>query len=463
MTPGAAPGPTGADMLRAVPRIRRDAPGFLLGVARRFGDVAAFPLPRLPVLLVSGPAGVRRVLQDNNRSYDKGTIQYRSLAAVTGEGLLTSDGAPWLRQRRSMQPAFHLSTLTDVCGRTVDAGVALLDDWCGLPDGAVVDVDAAMMRTTLDVVGHALLGSDLGAADVRDELVDAVVEALDVVVARARSPLPEVIAAATPSARRLRMAVQHIDAAAHDVVARRRAHLEERGAGPADLLDLLLAAAPDPTDGGSELDAERALRDELVTMIVAGHETVAAALTWTWHLLAGHPLAASRLVAELDAVLGPPGSTQRLPGFADLPALREARAVVEETLRLYPPAWVLTRRALVDDVVGGYAVPAGSLVVISPWVVHRRAGSWPDPERFDPGRFRRGDAVERGAYLPFGAGPRLCIGRDFALAEATLLLATLASRLELTRVAGTRVRPEALVTVRPHGGLPMRLSRRRAG
>jgi cytochrome P450 len=304
-----------------------------------------------------------------------------------------------------------------------------------------------MMHVTLDVVGSTFFGADLGAPRGAQELVDAVLAALDVVVARARSPLPDRLA---PGSRRLARSLATIDGTVARVVRLRR----ERGpgGGDPDLLDLLLAATDDE---GAMDDAQ--LRDELVTALVAGHETVASALTWTWHLLSRDPGAARRLREEADAVLG----QREVPAHGDLPALVRTRALLEESLRLYPPAWVVTRRTLADEVLGGYDVPAGSLVIVSPWVVHRHPGAFADAERFDPGRFlpERRAEVPRGAYLPFGAGPRLCIGREAALVEGTLLLAALARAWDLEAVR-TRVPVDALVTLRPRGGLPLRLRRR---
>jgi cytochrome P450 len=189
-------------------------------------------------------------------------------------------------------------------------------------------------------------------------------------------------------------------------------------------------------------------------MVIAGHETVASSLSWTLHLLATHPEAQLRLHGELDAVLG-----DRTPSWADVADLRWTRAVVEESLRLFPPAWVLSRRALVDDVVDGVPVPAGTLVIISPWLLHRRPADYERPEAFSPSRFHD-DAARRGpdgSYLPFGAGPRLCIGRDFALVESVLVLAALLRRFRVEPVADRRVRVDALVTLRPRGGMPLEL------
>ncbi|HEU4677065.1 MAG TPA: cytochrome P450 [Motilibacteraceae bacterium] len=450
-----APGPTPRDMLRAVPRIRRDAPGFLADCAARHGDVVQFPLPTSVALSVNDPAAARRVLQDNHRGYDKGTVQYRTLSVVTGNGLLTSDGELWRRQRRLVQPAFHSRTLAAVGERTAEAAARQLDRWAAVPDGEVVDVDAAMMHTTLDVVGHALFSTDLGASS--DTLVASVLAALDAVVARARSPLPLPLTWPTPGNARMRRAITTLDRAVLAMVDARRESYRRSEQSRGDLLDLLLAARD---EGAGEGMDDRQLRDEIITLVIAGHETVASALSWAFHLLAGADEARERLRAEAVGVLGE-GARRRSPSVADLPRLPWARAVLEETLRLYPPAWVVSRRSLADDELAGVRVPAGALVLVSPWVLQRDGRSWPDPLRFDPARFLPGaPEPPRGAYLPFGAGPRLCVGREFALVEGTLLLASFAAAAELTRPPGAApVEPDALVTVRPRGGLPLVLHR----
>ncbi len=432
-------------MVRDVPAIRRDPLGYLERLVARYGDLVAFPMPRTPVLLVNDPDGARRVLVENARGYSKATVQYGALSAVTGSGLLTADGEDWRRRRRIAQPAFHHGSLDVVAAQSVAAGRRVADGWRALPDGSVVDVDAACMRATLEVVGRTLFDDDLAADGER--IVAAVHDALAVVVQRARLPRPGWLP--LPSRHRLRSAVATLDETCARVVRSRR----DRGIGDddADLLALLLRSAD--AEGGLT-DAQ--VRDELVTLVIAGHETVASSLAWTMQLLAEHPDVQERVHEELDSVLA-----GRSPGWADVPALTVTRQVVDEALRLYPPAWVVTRRAVAPDVVAGVSVPAGTLVIISPWLLHRRAEAWERPLGFEPGRFAAPRAATpRADYLPFGMGPRLCIGRDFALVESVLALATVLQghRLEAVRDgAGRVVRPrvDALVTLRPHGGMPL--------
>jgi cytochrome P450 len=430
-------------MVRAVPGIRRDPLSYLEGLTARFGDLVAFPMPRTPVLLVNEPTGVHRVLVDNARGYAKRTAQYGSLGAVTGSGLLTADGDEWRRRRRILQPAFHHSTVGAVGGHAVRAARQVVERWERLPDGTVVDIEAEALRVTLEVVAHALFGSDLRARG--DEVVRAVDDALHSVISRVRTPHPRWLP--TPVNRRLIDAVATLDRLCAQLVRERRA----AASADDDLLALLLASAS--TEGGL---SDQEVRDEIVTLVVAGHETVASALTWTLLLLGQHPEEQRRVHDELDAELSGRAATA-----ADWRTLTVARSVVDEALRLFPPAWVLSRRAVSDDVVSGVHVPAGALVVVSPWLVHRDAKRWPEPGRFDPTRFSSDrSAAPTSDYLPFGVGPRLCIGRDFARLELVLLLATLLQRFRVTPVPGHRVTVDALVTLRPHGGLPLRLQRR---
>ena len=443
-TPLDVDGPLPAEMVRAVPAIRRDPLGFLVGVHRRHGPHVAFPMPRTPVLLVGTAAGARDVLVADAGSWGKATPQYGALAAVTGTGLLTSDGAHWRERRRTVQPAFAHGALAGVAHESVAAGARLAA--LAPSTGAVrVDAEAVLLRSTLEVVGRTLFGTDV--ADDGERLVQAVLGALEQVVDRVRMPLPGWLP--TPGRARLRRAVVDLDAAAERVVAHRRS--AGRGSGD-DLLGLLL----DAVEAGS-LDP-RGLRDELVTMVIAGHETVASSLSWTLALLAAHPAHQERLHAELDAVLGGPAG--RDPGWDDLARLPWTRAVVDEALRLYPPAWVLSRRATAAAVVDGVQVPVGTLAVISPWLLHRRAETFADPEAFEPSRFL--GAPRREGYLPFGTGARMCVGRDFALVESVLLLARWLREVRVEPVAAGAAlpRPQALVTVRPQGGVPLLLQRR---
>ena len=442
------PGPTSWDMARAFRSIRADPLTFLGEVSQRYGDTVSFPVPGAPALLLNDPADVKHVLQTSARSWGKDTVQYAALARVTGPGLLASAEPSWIEHRRLAAPAFHPQRLEAVGDEVAAAARTAIGARLGGPhadavaDGAVVDVAALTHTIGLDAVGRALFSTDL--SDHAHDLLAATSEAADLVVRLGRSVLPRAGWTPTRTNLRLRAARRRLDAGAAAIIAERRARNARAGGTPHhgdDLLGLLL-------DSGLD-DGE--IRDELVTMVIAGHETVAAALAWTLMLLAEHPEAQERVRCELDAHPGPVplvGHRERLPW---------TRAVVDEALRLYPPAWAVSRRSHRDDEVGGRQVPAGTLAIISPWLVHRRPDLWPEPEAFRPERFLDGTA--RTGYLPFGQGPRLCIGREFALGEMVVVLAELLRehRIDVPGGPGGWTRPvaEAQVAVHPRGGMPL--------
>jgi len=431
-------------MLRSFGAIRSSPMQFLYDTWQAHGDVVQFPIPSPPSYLVNDPDAVRRVLIGNGREYDKDTIQYRALSLVTGEGLLTAQLESWRKQRPLVQPAFHHETLHDIVRHIGVACERLCASWRQMPDGAVVDVDVSMMHAALEVVGHALFGTDL--SDDADVLARSTLDALDVVVARARVPLTPPSWLPTPANRRLNRAVAQLDEAVE-------AMLRERGdvVRPKDMLDLLIVARD---EDGARL-TEWQIRDQVVTFIVAGHETVASALTWAWSLLARRPDAMERLHEEAVRVLG-----GRAPEYADLDQLVFARAVLDETLRMYPPAWLITRNAMVDDELGGWQIPKGALIILSPYLLHRHPDVWTNPESFDPDRFIRGD-VERTAFIPFGAGLRQCIGKDFSYVEGVLMLAGIAQHFTFTYPPGELPpKPDPLVTIRPADGLRLSLTHR---
>ena len=438
------PGPTPLDMARAFRSVRADPLSFLVDTVERYGDSVAFPVPGPPALLLNDPADVRHVLQTSARHWGKQTVQYAALARVTGPGLLASAEPNWIEHRRLAAPAFHHQRLAAVGDQVrAAADAAITGALRGHPDGAVVDVAALTHRIGLDAVGRALFSADLSGQ--ARQLLDATSRSAELVVRLGRSILPTAQWTPTPTNLRLRSTRRRLDAISAGIITERRAQTRPaaaEGHGD-DLLGLLLDSGL--TDGE--------IRDELVTMVIAGHETVAAALAWTLMLLAEHPEAQERVRTELAAHPGPVplvGYRERLPW---------TRAVVDEALRLYPPAWAVSRRSTREDVVGGRTVPPGTLVIVSPWLVHRREQEWPDPLTFAPERFLGAKAAPP-AYLPFGQGPRLCIGREFALGEMVLVL----GRLLATHEVGlpdrwSRPAAQARVAVHPRGGMPLRVTR----
>ena len=431
-------GPTSLDMLRGFRSIRTDPLTFLVAAQRRYGDLVAFPVPGAPVLLVNDPADVRQVLVTGARRWGKQTVQYTSLARVTGPGLLASSDPSWLQHRRIAAPAFHHRRLQAVADQVRAAAREAASRWKALPpEGAVVDVAELSLRVALDVVGRALFSADLSERSQR--LLDATSDAAQLIVSLGRSvvPVPEWVP--TRVNRRLHAASRELDALCRQLIDRRR----RRGTTSHgdDLLGLLI-------DGGL---SDRGVRDEIVTMVVAGHETVAAAISWTLMLLAEDQAAQDRLRAEVCAHDGP------MPMVATTEAVPWTRAVVDESLRLYPPAWVVSRRSSRADVLSGREVPAGTTAIVSPWLLHRREQSFTQPEEFRPERFLGGTpTTARSDYVPFGLGPRLCIGRDFAIGEMVVVLGEL---LSIHRVSTprpwTRPDPQTLVAVHPRGGMPL--------
>jgi cytochrome P450 len=400
------------------------------------------------VFVANSPEAARHVLLDRAENYVKSRIA-RQLLKPLGQGLLTSEGALWRRQRRTLAPAFHPKRLEAFTAAMVQAAADMLAGWDALPAGSVVDAAEAMAGLTLDIITRTMFSSDIRerAAEVRASLVHYQ-------RVGGRPSLADLLGlpgwVPRVSARRVRAATAALDDIIFGIIERRR-----REAGPADDLLGLLLATHDEESGEGMSDAQ--LRDEIATIFTAGHETTANALTWTWYLLALHPQVEARLLAELAAVLG-----GRLAADADIPRLRYTRMVLEESLRLYPPAHTLSREAIEDDEILGHRIPAGSAVLISPWLLHRHEMLWERPEIFDPERFtpERASARPRYAYLPFGGGPRICIGAGFAMQEATIILATVAQHYRLRLVPGQRVEPLGLITLRPKGGLLMALERR---
>ncbi len=444
--PRAAPGPRGHALLGSLPAYRQGRLRFFTDTAREYGGVVRVRLGPRVIHLVSHPDGIKHILQDNHRNYRKGE-RYDRLVPVLGRGLLTSEGEFWLRQRRLAQPAFHRQRLGAFATIMTEATAAMLarwerEAWRGQP----LDIAAEMMRLTFAIVGRTLFSADVsGEADAVGQALTIALREADRRI-RSTIPLPERLP--TARNRRVREAIRTLDGVVYNLIAARR---DGRDAREGDLLAMLLAARDEETGEGM---SDRQLRDEVMTIVLAGHETTANALAWTWYLLSQHPEAEEHLRAEVATAL-----SGRTPGIEDLAALSYTRMVIEEAMRLYPPAWAVGRTALVDDEIGGYRIPAGKTVVLSPYVTQRLPQFWDDPERFAPERFRpeRVAARPRFAYFPFGGGPRLCIGNGFAMLEAQLIVAMVAGRYRLRLVPGQRVEPEPMVTLRPRGGLPMTL------
>jgi cytochrome P450 len=445
-TAAIAPGPPSRLPGGSLLAFSRDPLGFLTQLEREHGEVARFRGGGRDVFLLSHPELIHQVLVAEQRSFckDRGLEMTK---ALLGDGLLTSEGELHRRQRRLVQPALHADRIARYAAAMARRTRALASGW---RDGQLVDVGREMMGLALGVVAETLFG-----ADVAEEEVAAIGAALDEAMSTftmARIPFHALLERLPlPSTRRLRRARAVLDAVVRRMIAARRA------AEPGDDLLSTLLAARDGEGGAGMSEAQ--LRDEVMTVFLAGHETTASALTWTFHLLGRNPGVEALLHAELEAVLG-----ARPPEPEDLPRLVWTERIVTEAMRLYPSAWTLARRALVPVAVRGYRIAPGSTVLLSPWVMHRHPRWFDEPLRFDPGRWtaRRREALPRFVYFPFGAGPRACIGERFAWAEAELALATVAGRWRLEPADDREVAPVARVTLRP--GRPVRaIARPRGG
>ncbi len=455
--------------------LSRDPLGLFVRMARAHGDVVRFPAGGRTFVLVAHPELAREVLVTQQKRFVRG-YAHRGLRFLLGDGLLTSEGDFHRRQRRLAQPAFHRERIA----RYADAMAAVAARWdarwdarwagggpsTAAPAGPAaptgpageVDLHAEMMALTLAIVGETLFGAAVEgvAAEVSDALHDALRAAPLAFLPFARVSLRLPI----PVARRFRRARARLHAVVDAMVAERRRALAATGADDrGDLLSMLLVATdPEETDGAPMSDAQ--LRDEVLTLFLAGHETTAAALTWGWLLLSRHPEVAARLHAEVDAVLGT-GDAARLPAMDDLPRLPYARMVLAEAMRLRPPAYAIGRICTERTTLGGVDLEPGWGVITSPWVCHHDPRWWPEPEAFRPERWAVEDpARPRMAYFPFGGGTRICIGEQFAWTEATLVLATLARRWAPAVTAPEQVGLRGAITLRPAGAVEGRLIRR---
>jgi cytochrome P450 len=404
------------------------------------------------ITTLSDPAAIRHVLVDNAANYRKDDLQRRVLAPGLGKGLLTVEGEEWKLQRRTLAPLFAPRHVASFFPAMAEAGERLVQRW-RRHEGRILDISLEMTRATLDVLERTIFTQGIARdPDALGRAITRYFEALGPVDPLDLFGFPDWIPRL--GRWRARPAIRFFEEMVRELIAERRALLASGREAPRDLLTLLLEAA-DPETGQGLSDVE--VQANIVTFIGAGHETTANALAWSLYLLSQAPAVRRRIEAEADDVLGGRGLD---PG--DLPRLVYTRAVIEEAMRLYPPVPLVSRAAIADDRIGALKIPKGSLVIVSPWVLHRHRTLWPEPDAFDPERFmpERRAAINRFAYLPFGAGPRVCIGSSFALQEATIVLASLVRAVRLDLAGGHEVRPLHRVTLRPQGGLPMRVTTR---
>lgn len=442
------PGPRGVrEVMTTFRKFAKDPPTEVLAAQARWGSVTGLRLGHERIVFLGDPALVGQVLLDKDNVWIKDRVT-RSLALFLGAGLLTSEGGLWKKQRKLIAPSLskkHIAvyaTQMVTCTRTYAAK---------LGDGTVRDVHTDMTNVTLEIVAETLFGTALAGGHERvGHAIDTVMEDFQEIVQTWRRFFPDWVPFA--SRRRSRTTTKEIDAVVFDLIKKRR----ESGERTDDLLSRLL----DARDEQGETMTDAQLRDEAVTLFVAGHETTANALSFGLMLLGDHPEIDAKLHAEVESVLG------KRPGTAeDVSRLRYTDAVVKETLRLYPPAHLIGREATADVSLGPWMLPRGSAVLISPWALHHDAAFWPDPLAFRPERWLDGTAerAPKNAYLPFGGGSRVCVGNHFAMMEAILVLATLSQHARFERASASPVRLQPAITLRPRGGVSMRVSRRAAG
>ncbi len=404
---------------------------------RDHGDVVRLTFGPTAVHLVRGPEQMKTVLLDP-KLFTKQTRAFDNMRLLIRNGLLTSEGDFWLRQRRIAQPAFHRQRLAGFAQTMSRAATETIDGW---RDGAEIELGAEMMRLTLRIVSETLLGMDVSGN--ADQVDAAFSEVLRYIRDRGLAPVPLPASWPTPANLRFRRARSALDGIVYRVIRERRARASD------DLLSMLLEARDEET--GESMNDEQ-LHDEVLTMFLAGHETTATALSWTLYLVARAPAVRAQLEAEVEAAG---------PGVDALPRLGLARRIVDESLRLYPPVWMIPRRTAAETELGGYRIPERSLVLLSIYALHRHPQFWERPEEFDPARFEAAAAEQRPrfSYLPFGGGPHQCIGNSFALTEMALVLAAVARRFRL-EVIDQEVLPEPLITLRPRNGIRVRLHKR---
>lgn len=412
-----APGPTGYPVLGSALGIgRQGVLPFFVAAQKRYGDLVRFQIGPIAGHLVVAPEHIEQVLGARQASYAKGRA-WDTMRLLSGNGLLTSEGAHWQRQRRLLQPFFTPKAVAAYSSEMTAVAAEVADGWQRAAQaGQTIELHDEMMNLALDVLGRTLFG--VRFSDQAKPVGLAVYQAMSFVAERTRSLLPPPLWLPTPGNRRFLRAKATLTRFIRDRICSRA---DDGQATPAMLAALREARDPETGQGMSEQE----LIDELITFVIAGHETSAVALTWTFSLLGRHPEVEARLHAELDAVLA-----GRLPTLADLPALTYTRLVIDETLRLYPTAWIFPRTCVQDETLGGFHIPRDSMILVCPYLAHRLERYWPEPEKFRPERFLSDGASQRPrhAYLPFSAGLHTCIGQHFSMQELVLALATLAGR-----------------------------------
>ena len=452
---GRIPGPRGLELWRFLGRFRDRPFDRLLDLALEYGDIVMLDFPAERVVILANPDYVEHVLHHRHQLYDKQTPNWKSVRQIWGYGLLTSDGDVWRRQRQRMQPAFHQEAMKGFAAMVVEEARRISDIWAvSAAHGEARDVYQDMLVCAIRAISRAAFGSDIeGQHDVVIKALDEINHYINPMALPNLMRVPQTVQRLlNPEYRRFRRAYATINRILRDIVTRRLLASRDRG----DLLGMIMYATDDET---SQPMTAAQLHDEMINILMAGHETTGIATAWCWYWLSQNPDVERELHAEVDRVLA-----GRLPGYDDLPNLPYTKMVFQEAMRLTPPVWGLDRRAKEDDRIDGYRIPRGTYVAISPYLMHRHPKYWDMPEQFRPARFSAEAVAGRPqyAYLPFGGGPRRCIGMRFALLEGQLILALLAQSFSVRLKPGQKVVPEARLNLPPKYGVQMFLEPRRA-
>jgi cytochrome P450 len=442
------PGPRGLEVFQAVYRSRMNILDAFKTVVRKYGDIVSYSVSDLDVYIVTRPEDVQHVLQTNHRNYKK-AVTYKALEPVLGNGLLLSEGDFWLRQRRLVAPMFHRKQVRRFAEIMVEEAHKVVDELGRAADsGREVDVASIMSRLTLAIVGRVLFNRDIGRKS--DDIGEAMEELFRDVNRRITSLWSIPLEVPTPHNLKMRGYISQLTELVDEMIEARRGREDEHQ----DLLSMLLLAEDEDT---GERMTDKQIRDEVMTFVLAGHETTSNALGWTFMLLSEHPTVRRKLQAEIDEHW----DEERDP-VEQVRELTYLEQVLDESMRLYPPAWTIEREPIEDDEIRGYHIPAGCVLVTAPYLVHHNPDVWENPEGFDPERFtpERKQEHHRYAHFPFGGGPRMCVGADFAIMEAKLILAEVMRRFDLNLAGYADVELEANVTLHPMEGLPMTVRRR---
>lgn len=440
------PGPRGYPFVGILPKLRRDPLKFFVDAARDYGSIVRLQFGSIASYLITHPDYIKHVLQDNYLNYKKGHNQVEDFL---GNGLASSDGDFWRRQRRLIQPAFHNKKIASLANTITDNTAVMLDRWrIPLQRGEPIDIETEMARLTQQIILKTMFTTNLGdEVDTVSRHFNTILDYINHNLFSANRFLGRL-----PSAhkRRYKQAIHELDQIVYRIITQRRYSREEHG----DLLSMLMNARDEDSGEGM---SDKQIRDEVMTIYFAGHETTAVTMSWAWHLISQHPEVEEKLQQEFAEVLD-----GRTPAFEDVSRLTYMRNVLDETMRLYPPGWLFIRRAIDQDNIGGHHIPANTRIMLCPYVVHRDPTYWPNPEVFDPERFTPERSAERPrlAYFPFSAGPRQCIGSGFAMMEAKLILPMISQLYQLKPVPGHVVEARPRTTLHPNAGILVTLHQR---